>query len=91
MTSLIQLSNVLDVPADALIYSTNLLFNCSGGVGAALMRRYGPHVQSDLHAILLRRGSRFANRGDVEEWVSQGMPYHAVYHTVPSNGFYETT
>ncbi|MDB6077060.1 MAG: putative phosphatase, C-terminal domain of histone macroH2A1-like protein [Akkermansiaceae bacterium] len=91
MTVSIRNADVLDVAADALIYSTNVLFNCSGGVGACLVTRYGQHVQKDLHAILQRRGVRFAERGEVEEFVSAGLPYQAVFHTVPSDGFYETS
>ncbi len=40
--------DVLDLPADALIYSSNVLLNCSGGVGACLVERYGKQVQVDL-------------------------------------------
>ena len=91
MRRLIKCIDLLDEPADALVYSTNVLLNCSGGVGAALMARYGTIVQEDLHQILADRGHRFVQRGEVLEHVSAGMPYKCVYHTVPSDGFYDTT
>lgn len=83
--------DILDEPADALIYSTNVMLNCSGGVGAGLVARYGKTVQTDLHAFLTDRDTKFVERGEIFEHVSQGMPYQQVFHTIPSNGWYETT
>ena len=83
--------DVVECSADALIYSTNVLLNCSGGVGSTLMTRYGNHIQSDLHQLLQAAGKKFASRGDVYEFVSEGMPYKMVFHTVPCDGFYETS
>lgn len=83
--------DILDETADALIYSTNVLLNCSGGVGAGLVARYGTIVQTDLHQFLSERGTKFVERGEIFEHVSQGMPYQQVFHTIPSNGWYETT
>lgn len=91
MTARIQNIDILDLPADALICSTNVLLNCSGGIGACLVERYGREVQEDLHSILHDRGVRFVERGSVFQLVSRGMPHRMVFHTVPSNGFYETT
>jgi O-acetyl-ADP-ribose deacetylase (regulator of RNase III) len=77
--------------ADALIYSTNVMLNCSGGVGSSLVMRYGTHIQSDLHSILKDSGRRFAERGEVFQLVSHGMPYRAVFHAVACDGWYQTT
>lgn len=41
-------TDILDEPADALIDSTNIMLNCTGGVGACLLTKYGSHVQSEL-------------------------------------------
>ena len=82
--------NLLDHPCEALIYSTNVLLNCSGGVGACLVERYGIQVQKDLHALLRQGNRRFVEQGDVVQLVSRGMPYKLVFHTAPCNGFYET-
>lgn len=87
----IQNIDVFDLPADALIYSTNVLLNCSGGVGACLVERYGKQVQADLHGLLYDKGVKFAEQGDVFQHVSEGVPYKKVFHTIPCDGFYETT
>lgn len=91
MIACIQHIDILDCPADALIYSTNVLLNCSGGVGACLLGRYGGEVQKDLHSFLDKRGIRHLERGTVLQHVTTGMPYQKVFHTVPCDGFYETT
>jgi O-acetyl-ADP-ribose deacetylase (regulator of RNase III) len=78
-------------PADALIYSTNVLLNCSGGVGSSLLAKYGSHVQTELHTQLSVCGRKFAERGEIFQFVPAGMPYQAVFHTVPCDGWYETT
>lgn len=83
--------DVLDDPAEALIYSTNVLLNCSGGVGGALLERYGMPVQKSLHGWLRSHGLRFASQGDVIDLVPEGMPYRHVLHTVPCDGMYDTS
>lgn len=88
---IVKQSDITTEPADALIYSINVLLNCSGGVGSTLMARYGVHVQTELHARLTDIGRKFAARGDVFQFVPQGMPYQAVFHTVPCDAWYETT
>lgn len=87
----IQRIDVLDLDVDALIYSTNVMLNCSGGVGACLVNRYGREVQEDLYRLLHDRGSKHAERGEVIQHVSAGLPYSRVFHTLPCNGFYETS
>ena len=44
--------DVLDVEADVLICSANVSLNLSGGVGGALMGRYGEGLQQELHGHL---------------------------------------
>ncbi len=83
--------DVLDDPADALIYSTNVLLNCTGGVGGALLERYGRPVQTALHGWLRTQGLRFASQGDVIDLVADGRPYSHVLHTVPCDGMYDTS
>jgi len=82
--------DVVDEKADALIYSTNVLLNCSGGVGSCLVEKYGKQVQEDLHALLKDDGRKFANQGEVFEKVSAGMSYKKVFHTVPNDPMYNT-
>lgn len=91
MNARIQKTDVLDVNADALIYSTNVMLNCSGGVGACLVNRYGGHVQNELYQLLQDRNIKHAERGVIFQHVSAGMPYKKVFHTLPCDGFYETS
>ena len=91
MKTYLKCIDILDQPADALIYSCNVQLNCSGGVGAALMMRYGEQVQHELHDILRKQNRKFADRGEWFQWVTPGLPYRAVFHTVPCDGWYETT
>ena len=83
--------DILDEPADALIYSTNLQINCTGGVGACLVSRYGFKVQDELHALRLERGHGFPRQGDVLQHVTKGMPYRKVFHTMPCDPWYDTS
>jgi O-acetyl-ADP-ribose deacetylase (regulator of RNase III) len=83
--------DVLDDPADALIYSTNVLLNCTGGVGGALLARYGSSVQVALHQWLKSCSLRYAPQGTVLDLVPEGLPYRHVLHTVPCDGFYATS
>ena len=87
----IKKADLLAEPADALIYSTNVLLNMTGGVGAQLMERYGAEIQTDLHRHLAQQGKRFASQGDVIQLVSAGMPWKMVFHTVPCDPMYHTT
>ncbi len=86
----IKKTNLLDEPADALIYSTNVLMNLTGGVGAQLLERY-PQLQTELHDMLRRRGSRYAIRGEVISHRTVEMPWKAVFHTIPCDPMYHTT
>ncbi|MEN8679994.1 MAG: hypothetical protein ABF391_08055 [Akkermansiaceae bacterium] len=80
-----------DVEADVLIYSTNVILICSGGVGARLVDRYGGHVQKGLHQLLDDQKLKHAGRGLIFQHVSAGMPCKKVFHTLPCDGFYETS
>ena len=91
MIASIKRMDVVDCFADALIYSTNVFLNCSGGVGSTLMSRYGEHFQEDLHNLLKDSDVKYAAQGSVYEMVSSGMPYKAIFHTVPCDGFYDTS
>jgi O-acetyl-ADP-ribose deacetylase (regulator of RNase III) len=91
MTCYLKHTDLVEEPADVLIYSTNVLLNCSGGVGAAMMAKYGRRFQTDLHGLLASSGSRFANQGESFQHVTQGLPYRAVFHCVPCDGWYDTS
>ena len=87
----IKQSNLLDEPVDALIYSTNVLLNLTGGVGAQLLERFGTSLQTSLHNQLRAQGKRFATRGDAIELVLPSMPWKIVFHTIPCDPMYHTT
>ena len=83
--------DILDQPAEALIYSTNVFMNCSGGVGAALVDRYGPGVQEMMRGFLAESGLRMVPQGSLFEGTLPAMPYRQVYHTVPTDIWHNTT
>lgn len=83
--------DIVDLPADALVYSTNVFLNCSGGVGASLLGKYGDHFQKELHNLLTESGRRYAEQGTIFRHVPSGLPYQMIFHTVPCDGFYETS
>ena len=91
MVTSIKNIDVVEHQSDVLIYSTNVFLNCSGGVGSTLLNRYGNTLQSDLHTLLANSDVKYAQQGDIYNKVSTGMPYKAVFHTVPCDGFYETS
>lgn len=83
--------DLLDVPADVLICSANVFLTLSGGVGGALMLRYGSALQDAMTGHLSELGVKHVARGDVVAMPSLGTPYRAVLHAVAVDGFYETT
>lgn len=83
--------DILDHPAEALVYSTNVHLHCSGGVGAALVDRYGPAVQEMLRGFLAKEGRRSAPQGTIFEGTLPAMPSRQVFHTVPTDFWHNTT
>lgn len=83
--------DLLDVPADVMICSANASLNLTGGVGGALLGRYGAPLQHTLHGKLKAAGKRFARQGELHEASLPEMPYDAVYHAVAIDAFYTST
>jgi O-acetyl-ADP-ribose deacetylase (regulator of RNase III) len=83
--------DILDVKADVLVCSANPYLNLSGGVGGALLIRYGADLQATLHEYLQSRNTHFALRGTMVETGPCGTPYLAILHAVALDGFYEST
>lgn len=83
--------DILDEAADVLVCSANVFLNLSGGVGGAILLRYGDAMQRELHEWLERQSRRFAERGEVVATSPCGTPYRAVLHAVAVNGFYESS
>ncbi len=80
-------SNIVDVQADALIYSTNIQLLLTGGVGAALLTRFGPRIQDALGAAA---GRPTAEVGEVFETTLSGIPWKVIFHTVATDKLYYT-
>ncbi len=91
MTPMLAHADVLDLQVDALIYSTNVMLNCSGGVGAALRMRYGQQVQTELHDLLRQQGRRQAHQGELFAYAPTGTPYEMIYHTLPCDAWYQSS
>lgn len=83
-------SDILDSIADALICSANPNLNLSGGVGGALLQRYGVETQHYLHAYLRSIGKRHIEPGQAVLSPSCNTPFKAVAHAVAIDVFYES-
>lgn len=82
---------ILDLPADGLICSANVQLNLSGGVGGAILLRYGDEMQRWLHDFLRERKLKYSRPGECVIAPSRGTPFKAVAHAVAIDGFYETS
>ncbi|HWX20394.1 MAG TPA: macro domain-containing protein [Candidatus Binatia bacterium] len=83
-------SNIIDAQGDALIYSTNVRLALTGGVGAALLERFGLAIQNELLCCSGGTGRQMAEVGDVFETRSPGMPWKIIFHTVATDELYYT-
>lgn len=82
--------DVLDIPADGLLRSANPQLNLSGGVGGALLLRYGPAMQEYLHEHLRDRQLKHVPPGSAVLTPGFGSPFQAIAHAVAIDAFYET-
>ncbi len=80
-------SNIVEVPADALVYSTNVQLLLTGGVGAALVDRFGIRIQD---ALEVAAGIPTAQVGDVLETSLPGVPWKVIFHTIATDKLYYT-
>ena len=83
--------DILDLEVDVLVCSANVSLNLSGGVGGALLCKYGPQLQEELHSHLPSDPPRFARRGDVIVTHPASTPYKAVLHAVAIDAFYDSS
>ncbi|TFH46315.1 MAG: Appr-1-p processing protein [Lysobacterales bacterium] len=82
--------DIMDLDVDVLICSANVSLNLSGGVGGALMEKYGSELQTELHSHLPVAPPRFAKQGDVIVTRPANVPYRAVLHAVAVDPFYSS-
>ncbi len=90
MRRLIRNSDITTSTADALIYSTNTMLLLTGGVGAALSRKYGPKLQVGLRTQFQATGRKQASMGDVYEFALPDMPWKTIFHTVATDAKYHS-
>ena len=91
MKLLLQQANILDIPADVLVCSANVMLNLTGGVGADIVARYGTEMQAELHEMLEGRTPKCAVPGEVFVCHTAGLPYLAVLHAVAVDPFYHSS
>jgi O-acetyl-ADP-ribose deacetylase (regulator of RNase III) len=84
------LGDITTWAADALIYSTNVRLALTGGVGAALLKRFGIAVQIELQGKSAGGGRRLAEVGDVFTTSISGAPWKRVFHTIATSELYHT-
>lgn len=87
----VHFGDILEVAAEGLICSANVQLNLSGGVGGAILQRYGNEMQSVLHRRLKELGRLNATPGECVLTPSCGTPFRAVVHAVAIDGFYDTS
>jgi O-acetyl-ADP-ribose deacetylase (regulator of RNase III) len=83
--------DILDIPADILVCSSNVYLALSGGVGGAFLQRYGPAMQDALDHYLSAASVRHVPRGTIVEMPPCGSPYRAVFHAVAVDAMYESS
>jgi len=91
MQWLVRHGDILDEPADVLICSANPFLTLSGGVGGALLLRYGGQLQHELECHLHEINRRYMDQESIVLTRPANTPYLAIIHAVAVNGFYESS
>lgn len=78
----IKTGNIVDEPAEVLVCSANPHLTLSGGVGADLLARYGPAMQTILQQVVRQRTPHFIPQGEVVSYSDAALPYRAILHAV---------
>jgi O-acetyl-ADP-ribose deacetylase (regulator of RNase III) len=91
MRWLLKHGNLLAEPADALIVSANPFLNLSGGVGGALLNKYGQAIQTELHYHLKKIGQRYVQPMEVVPTFGGDVPHKVILHAVAIDAFYDSS
>lgn len=83
-------ADIVEVEADALIYSTNVQLMLSGGVGACLLKKLGPSFQNELYRKIDMELRKLADVGEVFYSEMSECPWKLVVHTIATDPFYYT-
>lgn len=84
------LGNIASISADTLVYSTNVQLMLSGGVGASLLRQYGPSFQEELYRCIDSSGRKLAEVGEIFTTSPVQCPWKIVFHAVATDPLYNT-
>lgn len=87
---MIRQGDVVDVAAEAIVFSTNEHLFLSGGAGASLLGIHGRPLQDAMDRALARSGRKVAPRGSVFEIEPAETWSFRLFAVVAANGFYET-
>ena len=86
----LQQGNIVEFESDVLVYSTNLKLLMGGGVGAALMDKYGYDAQKCLYDSFDNSGSEKTKLGNIFDCKTEAMPWKKVLHTIATDEDYVT-
>ena len=90
MKTYIQQENIIDIEAEALIYSTNRQLSLSGGVGWELRSKYGYKIEVDTFDQFRDSTSEMIKVGDVIKTEFDYVPWKMIFHTIATNDDYFT-
>lgn len=83
-------SDILNIEADGLISSGNILLNMSGGINGALLQKYGDQLQKELKLHLSNQKKHFVEPGFVYLFEQSIGNYKGVTYSVGINAWYES-
>lgn len=87
----VEVGDVLQIPADVLISTTNPWLNLSGGVNGAILAAGGEPVQAELHAHLAKLGTKAVPAGSVVVTSAGNLPFRHIIHAVAIDPFYDSS
>tara|TARA_R110002049_G_scaffold288423_1_gene470928 strand:+ start:110980 stop:111501 length:522 start_codon:yes stop_codon:yes gene_type:complete len=87
----VEVGDVLEVDADALISTANPWLNLSGGVNGAILSAVGSTIQEELHSYLKSQGVSAVPAGTVVQSNAGNLPFDCILHAVAIDPFYDSS
>ena len=87
----VEVGDVLEVDADALISTANPWLNLSGGVNGAILSAVGSTIQEELHSYLQSQGVSAVLAGTVVQSKAGKLPFNCILHAVAIDPFYDSS
>ncbi len=84
-------SDAFAVEADCLLSSGNVQLNMSGGINGALLGKYGPGLQRELHGYLEQNEIKQVEPGFIYRFEQNIPPYHMVLYAVGVDVWYHSS